>query len=198
MDIENAEGDEILEIAIAPVKQKQIIDFNNENKPANLVNMVKGKDIWLLGDANGKIWKMNIETLEYEEVTHFHSGAINDLVVNSFNKSAITIGQDGEVKLWDFIKDKEMYSRKFMGAALCADHLPYSDANQGKITAVGFDNGIVRVLGMGETGIDILKAFKAHDTAVVAVKFSQDGTMFATASKEGEIFFFNVSAQDYL
>mmetsp|Transcript_34591 Transcript_34591/g.25742 ORF Transcript_34591/g.25742 Transcript_34591/m.25742 type:complete len:92 (+) Transcript_34591:1155-1430(+) len=91
--------------------------------------MVKGNGMWLLGDANGKIWKMATDTLEYSEVTHFHSGSVNDLVVNSFNKSAITIGEDGEVKLWDFIKDREMYSRRFLGSGLCADQAPFSDAN---------------------------------------------------------------------
>ena len=58
--------------------------------------MIKGKDIWLLGDAKGKIWKMQNETLEYEEVMHFHSGKI-DIVVPSIKnqESVVTIGEDG-------------------------------------------------------------------------------------------------------
>ena len=52
------------------------------------------------------------------------------------------------MKLWDFIKDKEVYSRRFMGAALCVDMLPYSEENQARVIAVGFDNGIVRILGL--------------------------------------------------
>lgn len=160
--------------------------------------MIKGKDIWLLADGKGKLWKMKMDTLHYEEVTHYHSGQINDLVVNSQNKSVVTIGQDGQVKLWDFIKDKEEYSHRFIGAGTCADYLPYSDANQGKILAVGFDNGIVRILAMGATNFEILKAYKAHETGIVKIKYAPDLTMLVTASSNGEIFFFNISGQEYL
>ena len=44
--------------------------------------MVKGNGIWLLGDANGKIWILHIDTLKYEEVMHFNSGKLTDLVLN--------------------------------------------------------------------------------------------------------------------
>ena len=43
--------------------------------------MVKGKDTWLIGDENGKIYKVKQDTLEYSEVTNFHSGAVTDLAV---------------------------------------------------------------------------------------------------------------------
>jgi len=128
-DIENAEGDETPEVDITPVKEKQIIDTSNNNTPANIVNMIKGNGIWLLGDARGKIWKMQMDSLLYEEVTHFHAGSINSLTLNSSNKSAVTVGEDGQVKLWDYIRDKEVYSRRFEGKGTCSDSLPYSDAN---------------------------------------------------------------------
>ena len=70
------------------------------------------------------------------------------------------------------------------------DLSPFSEANQGKVVATGFDNGIIRILLQGPTEFQILKSFKAHDTPVVKVKFSGDNNMFATASKNGEIFFF--------
>ena len=74
------------------MKERQILDSSNNDEPAFIVNMVKGNGIWLLGDAKGKIWKMNADNLTYEEITHFHSDGVNDLVVNSKNKSAVTIG----------------------------------------------------------------------------------------------------------
>lgn len=57
--------------------------------------MVKGKDHWLLQDGNGRLLKMNMETYDTHEITHFHAGKINDLVVSQKQNAAVTIGQDG-------------------------------------------------------------------------------------------------------
>lgn len=47
-DIDNAEADEIVEVAILPVKEKIIKDESNGGTPAYIVNMVKGNDHWLI------------------------------------------------------------------------------------------------------------------------------------------------------
>jgi hypothetical protein len=80
-DIDNAEADETVEVAIKPIKEKLIADESNNNEPAYIVNMIKGVDFWLIVDGKGKIWKMKTDTLDITEITHFHSGRINDLVV---------------------------------------------------------------------------------------------------------------------
>ena len=54
------------------------------------------------------------------------------------------------------------------------EHLPFSDANKGRVCAAGFDNGIVRILAITADGIDILKSFKAHDDAIAGIKFTKD------------------------
>jgi WD40 repeat protein len=63
---------------------------------------------------------------------------------------------------------------------------------------VGFDNGIIRVLMTGKDNFDILKSFKAHDNSIIKVKYTPDGTMMATASADGEVFFFTLSDQTNL
>lgn len=78
------------------------------------------------------------------------------------------------MKMWDFIKDKEFYSRRFVGKGTCSDLLNSSEANQGRVIAIGFDNGIVRILMMGSNDFTVLKAFKAHDSSIVKVKYSPD------------------------
>ncbi len=70
--------------------------------------------------------------------------------------------------------------------------MPYSDSNQGRIFATGFDNGIVRILLVSSDNFVILKAFKAHDSKVVRVKYSPDNQMLVTASEDGDIFFFGI------
>ena len=71
-------------------------------------------------------------------------------------------------------------------------HLPQTDANKGRLFVAGFDNGIVRFCQVNSEGVEIMKAFKAHDESIIGVKFSADLKMCVTASTGGEIFFFEM------
>lgn len=42
----------------------------------------------------------------------------------------------------------------------------------------------------------ILKAFKAHDSKIVRIKYSPDSKMLVTISEEGDIFFFQIEDGD--
>lgn len=81
-DIDNAEADETVEVAIQPVKEKLIKDPVT-NTPAYIVTMIKGNDHWLIQDSKGKLWKMMDESMEVTELMHFHSGQIKDLSYNT-------------------------------------------------------------------------------------------------------------------
>jgi WD40 repeat protein len=56
--------------------------------------------------------------------------------------------------------------------------------------AAGFGNGIVRFLNVSAEGLEVMKAFKAHEDAIVGVKPSHDMKMLCTASVTGDIFFY--------
>jgi len=72
---------------------------------------------------------MMMDSMEVTEVFHFHSGSITDSTYNQVQNALVTIGADGQTKLWDFIKDREFYSRRFIGKGTCMDSLPYAEAN---------------------------------------------------------------------
>lgn len=76
---------------------------------------------------------------------------------------------------------------------MCIDLLRRSDVNKGRLAAVGYDTGVVRIVGLGETKVEMATVFKAADTPVVKVKYCPAQSMFVTASKTGELFFFEVN-----
>jgi cilia- and flagella-associated protein 44 len=196
VDVDNAEADEHLEVAIAPVREVLVKDPAEGGEPAYIVSMIKGNDHWLIADGKGKIWRLPTDTMEAQLITSFHSKKVTDLAVPPSINGILTLGEDGHVKLWDFVKEKQFYTRRFIGEGTCCDMMPYSEANQGRILATGFDNGIVRVLLIGSHDFMILKAFKAHDSKVIKVKYSPDNTMLATASEDGDIFFFQIGTDN--
>ena len=98
------------------------------------------------------------------------------------------------IKIWDYVRQKTFMEKIFSGAGNCLTHLPHTDITKGRVCAAGFDNGIVRILSINADEIQILKSFKAHEDGIAAIKYSKDQKLCVTASKTGEIFFFNIDS----
>lgn len=101
-EIDTAEADEISEVAIQPVKSTSI--KTDKGDYAQIVNMVRGDEFWLVQDFKGRLWKLNFETLESELVLDFHSGRINDMAISDCGNMCTTVGEDGNIKFWDYVK----------------------------------------------------------------------------------------------
>lgn len=194
--IANTEPDETLTLEVKHVYQLEI--KSEHGVPAYIVSILQGPDHWVVADGRGKMWRLDTETKEYVEVMHFHAGRINDLVLPAETNAAVSLGSDGVIKLWDFVKNVEVYTRRFEGEGLCMDWMPASDKNQGRVIAAGFTGGVVRVLLLGPQKFQLLAAFKALDSDVVKVGYSWDGKHLVAAGADGSLFFFDVlDLQDY-
>jgi len=69
------------------------------------------------------------DSLEISEIMHFHSGKMSDMSISTKQNISVTVGEDGIVKLWDYFKDKEYYSRRFDGKGTALDFMPHSEAS---------------------------------------------------------------------
>lgn len=147
-EIDNVDPDEAPEVAISPLREVQLV--SKEGIPAHILQLIKqDTDTWLVSDARGKIWSWNLETNESKEILHFHSGALSDLAVSPNRNAAVTLGYDGSMRLWDYLNDAEVYTKRFEGHGMCSDWLPFTEVNQGRVIACGFDTGIVRIIWLG-------------------------------------------------
>lgn len=169
-DIDNAEADEIAEVAIVPTKEVCVKTEDGDH--AHIMNMVKGNGIWLIQDGKGRLWQLSCDDYSSKVLLNYHSGSINDLALSDAYNMGVTVGQDGTVKVWDYVRNTEYYSKKFIGKSLCVDIIRRSELNKGRIVVVGFDTGVVRVLQLSDVGIELALAFKAHDGPVVFTKFA--------------------------
>lgn len=75
-----------------------------------------------------------------------NAGPILDMAVSPLNNSAVTIGEDGAVRLWDYVNNDEFYSKSFKGQGTTVCWVPYTKRNLARIVIAGFSNGIVRWL----------------------------------------------------
>lgn len=70
-------------------------------------------NFWIVIDSNGKLQKLKIADnktdFEVETLLEVNSGKLNDIIVSPISNSAITVGDDGAVRLWDFSYKKQYY-----------------------------------------------------------------------------------------
>lgn len=59
---------------------------------------------------------------------------------------------------------------------------------------VGFDDGIVRFIGLEEKKFTLVKAFKVHKTAIIRVKCNREGNVVVVADTAGSLFFLGLDS----
>ena len=141
-----------------------------------------------------------------QQLARFHSGAITGLDVSVLEQLAATCGLDGTVRFWDFLTKAPLEMARFPRPAQCLEWANDRVDPTGHTIAVGFADGVVRVLvrvprsrgsspGRSKNGPDengILRraqTLKPHDSSVVAVAYSPNGELLVTVAKDRKMFF---------
>lgn len=124
----------------------------------------------------------------------FHWGGITGMDTCPVDHLAATCSTDGTVRCVDYVKRKVIASKSFVSGATSLRWLPSSLHKAGKYMAVGYADGVVRILSLsqGSDGSYTFvrrMAFKPHNAAITDLSFNENGTVLATSGKDGIIFF---------
>jgi WD40 repeat protein len=124
----------------------------------------------------------------------YNSGKFTDFALSPINNSVVSTGEDGIVRLWDYGSQREFYSKSFPNSsqANCIEWIPFHKKNQGRMIAVGFQDGIVRFLYLDPKGFSLVKAIKVHRTGIIKVKSSRDGSVVVVCDSSGSLFFISL------
>ncbi|XP_075448975.1 cilia- and flagella-associated protein 44 isoform X2 [Ascaphus truei] len=184
-------------------------------KNVNLRFMVKMMEsdspMWFAQDANGAIWKLDLSfsniTQEPECLFSFHSGKIKALDASSSTYLMATTSLDRSVRIYDFAGKCPLAEMKFKQGGTSLAWAPRMVNPKGGIFAVGFDDGVVRLLevynptgltlvamrtGTQDAEIRLMQAFKPHNAPVTALAYERNGEILAMGSKDKTVFFFAV------
>lgn len=175
-------------------------------------------DHLLVTDGAGALWQVpmsepataNSPTPGIRQLATFHAGAITGLDTSFLEQLAATCGVDGTVRIWDFLTKKPLEMARFTRPAQCLvwanDHVDPA----GHTVAVGFADGVVRVLvrdprgegpkgdaagglgGSSDGGSGLLRraqTLKPHDSGVVGLAYSPNGKLLVTVGKDCKLFF---------
>uniref|UniRef100_A0A803J8E9 Cilia- and flagella-associated protein 44 n=1 Tax=Xenopus tropicalis TaxID=8364 RepID=A0A803J8E9_XENTR len=181
----------------------------------NLRFMVKATDteapLWFAQDANGAIWKLDLSfsniTQDPECLFSFHAGNIKALDASPSTYLMATTSLDRSVRIYDFIGKYPLVEMKFKQGGTSLVWAPRMVNPKGGLFAVGFDDGVVRILevhsslgsrivagrpGKQEAELNLKQAFKPHRAPVTALTYERNGEILATGSMDRTVFFFTV------
>ncbi|KFW01147.1 WD repeat-containing protein 52, partial [Eurypyga helias] len=171
----------------------------------------RGQPVWYAQDTNGAIWKLD---LTFSNMTRdpvclytFHSGRIEAMSVSPVTYLMATTALDGSVRIYDFISNTQLSEVKFNRGGTALTWAPRVVDPKGSLIAVGFEDGVVRIIevydpkglpvlaGQANTEnaeINLKQALKPHSAAVTALAYERSGDVLATGSKDKTVFFFAV------
>ena len=92
--------------------------------PAIIKNMVLAGDKYYIQDAKGKIFALDRDSDLISVVYRFSEGKINALVASPAHNYAVSLGESGQVKVWDYAQKISFAEKEFSGSGTCMTHLP--------------------------------------------------------------------------
>ncbi|KAM4046708.1 cilia- and flagella-associated protein 44 isoform 2-T2 [Anomaloglossus baeobatrachus] len=184
-------------------------------KNVNLRYMVKatGGDppVWFAQDASAGIWRLDLSfsniTQDPECLYSFHAGKINALDASPSTYLMATTSLDRSLRIYDFAGKAPLVDMKFKQGGTALTWAPRMVNPKGGLFAMGFEDGVVRILevhnafgtrltagrsGPHDAAVNLRQAFKPHNGPVTALAYERNGEILATGSTDRTVFFFAV------
>ncbi len=124
---------------------------------------------WLVLDGQGALIKIDLpqaglpsKGASFTRLLDFHASGIVGAFASPAAHLATTASQDGSVRVYDYAARKEVSKLQFNCGATCMTKLGSSAA----LAAVGFKDGVVRVVLRLDGGLVMLSAVKPHKVLV--------------------------------
>ncbi|XP_052253766.1 cilia- and flagella-associated protein 44-like isoform X2 [Dreissena polymorpha] len=185
------------------VQLKMIIkSIDGENEPT----------IWYAQDANGGIWRLDLSfshtSSAPEKLFTFHAGPITGCDMSPVSQLAATTGVDRSVRVFDYAQQKQICDMRFPQGGSSIIWMPDVVDPKGGTVVVGFQDGVVRLLGVSkliedsvrrkkhhECSLQLLQAFKPHSSNVTTLAIDTKGEVLASGSEDGTVFFMNIGSK---
>ncbi|KAI9333809.1 hypothetical protein BDR26DRAFT_805717, partial [Obelidium mucronatum] len=189
--------------AVARVFEMEFLEefmIGKDVKIKNMIRSIENPSQYLILDMEGHLFKLDTKQRFIDKTLSFHSGGIAGLDMSTTCHSMVSLGSDGVVHLYDYMKKALLAKEKYTSGGTALASLPLCLDARGSTVAAGFTDGVLRIISYQPPPIDINRpvftlqyAFKPHKCAIAAISISADGTYMATVGATDQtIFFFKI------
>ena len=100
---------------------------------SSILTIERASNFWLVYDTHGIIWRLSLPDFEQRIVMETNAGKMMDLCLSNHVNAAVSVGEDGAVRLWVYVNKKETYGRAFRGKGTCLEWAPKNNSNKGRV-----------------------------------------------------------------
>lgn len=191
---------------IAPI-QTYKLPLAKDRKSIEIINMIKNdSDTWIIQDNTGAFWRVVTEhvkdsdPVEYkhtcELLIEFNSGGLYSVDTAPNQHVSVVVGNDGVVRLYDYIRKSLLTSRGFSSASQIVRWNPQAIDSSLTSFTTGHNDGTLRVLRQGSNGIDLVTVLKPHNAAIKDFLYSPDGRFLISICEDKIMWFLRVEYND--
>jgi len=192
---------------IKPVQSYAMPTENTNREKIEIVNMIEnGNDSWIIQDATGAFWRVvsekvkDSDPIEYnhscELLIEFSAGSLYGVDTALNQHTALVSGQDGFIRLYDYVNSKLLQARKFSSAArIVRWNREGLDPSLTTFTSAHND-GTIRICRQTAAGIELLDVKKPHQDQILGFAYSPNNAFVASFSKDGTIWFLKTHFDD--
>lgn len=161
-------------------------------------------DHWVILDAAGSVRRIpywSYDTIVGEvaplakpapALLSFHSGAIRTSRSSPTDNTVVTGGDDGTLRLMDFIEKKEYYRLQLDAPVIRIEFYPPQVDPSGTLFIAGFQDGSIRTLRKGRTQFFVINAWRPHSASLISFALDKAAKQLYTVAKDGTAFYFTV------
>ncbi|XP_005088913.1 cilia- and flagella-associated protein 44 [Aplysia californica] len=158
---------------------------------------------WFAQDGKGFIWKVDLSFLftakEPSLVMTAHGGAIVGCRLSALTCLMATLGEDGQIRVYNYITQELVASRTFNAPGTCLLWPSFEFDSSCATLIAGFADGVLRILSLSgkpsdtdlPMSINLEVVSKPHSRNITGMALDKREEFLVTGGVDGTIFFFN-------
>ncbi|XP_053674678.1 cilia- and flagella-associated protein 44 [Anopheles nili] len=156
---------------------------------------------WYAQDGNGGIWLCDLTPAHQSEppqqLFKCHAGAIVAVQTSPVSNHVATLGVDGMLYVYDYVKRELLLSHHFQCAGQTMLWLPPTLDQTGAILVLGFADGFIRAVALNlheghlsypENRVNLIQLLKPHTQTVTSLALNSRETILVSGSEDRTIF----------
>ncbi|ORX54869.1 WD40 repeat-like protein [Piromyces finnis] len=190
-----------------PMFEIDPLDEINLGKNVRVNNIIKvaGTNEFLVQDGSGSLFKLDIRSRSMFNIMRFHSREVVDIVTNPINHTMTSLGNDGSIKLYDYLKRKIISSASYSGSGTVLRMVPKTLDPKCNTYIAGYNDGVIKIIKYAQNEDDNQKKFiithisKPHAYSVTSLEISPDGRYLVTTAIDRTLFLYQIELnQEYV
>ncbi|KAK0161075.1 hypothetical protein PV327_009592 [Microctonus hyperodae] len=211
-------------ICIEPIFEFKISEYDNmkneySDESSMLMSIQKkypnniDDTFWYAQDANGGFWLIDLNTSQPSMINPpnklftCHAGKVNDIVSCPWGEFFATLGDDGRLNIYNYLKKKIIISHKFRDCGTCLIWFPCNVESTGSTIICAFSSGVLRMVAILIKKTDevqkndseflrLINVIKPHTKSITNMSVNSLHNLLVTGSEDSTIFIFCIKVTE--